>query len=215
MPVDDPGGAPVPALPRTPPRVAAIVLAAGRSSRMAPRNKLLIAGAGGRAMVTRVVDQALGSAARPVLVVLGHQAAAVEHALAGRAVRFVHAADHGSGLSASLRAGLAALPYDVDAALVCLGDMPLVTARTLDRLIGAYDPGGGRTLVLPTCRGERGNPMLWGRRWFSDMAAITGDAGARSLLAGRAGHAVEVEVGKDAVLRDFDTPDTLAGLEDG
>ncbi len=207
--------APAPAPARTPPRVAAIVLAAGRSSRMAPRNKLLIAARDGRAMVARVVDQALGSAARPVLVVLGHQAAAVEHALAGRAVRLVHAGDHGSGLSASLRAGLAALPGDVDAALVCLGDMPLVTARTLDRLIGAYDPDEGRTIVLPTCRGERGNPVLWGRRWFADMAAITGDAGARSLLAGRAGHAAEVEVGEDAVLRDFDTPDTLAGLDDG
>ena len=208
-------GAPGPATPRTPPRVAAIVLAAGRSSRMAPRNKLLIAGRGGRAMVTRVVDQTLGSAARPVLVVLGHQAAAMERALAGRAVRFVHAADHGDGLSASLRAGLAALPHEVDAVLVCLGDMPLVTARMLDRLIEAYAPDEGRTIVLPTFAGEPGNPMLWGRRWFADMAAITGDGGARPLLSARAEHAREVEIGEDAVLRDFDTPDTLAGLDDG
>ena len=208
-------GAPAPGLPQAPRRVAAIVLAAGRSSRMAPRNKLLIAGKDGRAMVARVVDQVLGSAAWPVLVVLGHQAAEVEHALAGRAVRLVHAADHGSGLSASLRAGLAALPDDIDAALVCLGDMPLVTARVLDRLIDAYDPHRGRTIVLPTFRGERGNPMLWGRRWFADIAAITGDGGARLLLAARAEHAVEVEAGEDTVLRDFDTPDTLAGLDDG
>ncbi len=204
---------PPPPAPSARPRVAAIVLAAGRSRRMAPRNKLLIASAGGRAMVTRVVDQALGSGARPVLVVLGHQAAEVEQALAGRPVRLVHAADYGDGLSASLRAGLAALPGDVDAALVCLGDMPLVTARMLDRLLAAYDPDEGRTIVLPTFRGKQGNPMLWGRRWFADIAAVTGDVGARSLLAARAEHAVEVEIGEDAVLRDFDTPDTLVGLE--
>ncbi len=204
---------PRPAAPRARPRVAAIVLAAGRSSRMAPRNKLLIAGAGGQAMVTRVVDHALGSAARPVLVVLGHQAAEVEQALAGRPVRLVHAADHGDGLSASLRAGLAALPADVDAALVCLGDMPLVTARMLDRLVEAYDPDEGRTIVLPTFQGRQGNPMLWDRRWFADIAAVTGDTGARQLLAARAEHAAEVEIGEDAVLRDFDTPASLEGLE--
>ncbi len=194
------------------PTVAAVVLAAGLSSRMAPRNKLLVAAPGGRPMVTRVVDQALGSAARPVLVVLGHQADAVAQALAGRPVRLVHAPDHAEGLSASLRAGLAALPGDVDAALVCLGDMPLVTARMLDRLLAAYDPDEGRTIVLPTFRGRPGNPMLWDRRWFADIAALRGDSGARQLLAARAEHAVEVEIGEDAVLRDFDTPDTLGGL---
>ncbi len=205
-------GSPQTRAPRGRPKVAAVVLAAGRSSRMAPRNKLLIAGAGGRPMVTRVVDQALGSAARPVLVVLGHQADAVAQALAARPVRLVHAADHAEGLSASLRAGLAALPDDVDAALVCLGDMPLVTAHMLDRLLAAYDPDEGRTIVLPTFRGRPGNPMLWDRRWFADIAALRGDSGARQLLAARAEHAVEVEIGEDAVLRDFDTPDTLGGL---
>ncbi|MGI3778224.1 MAG: NTP transferase domain-containing protein [Janthinobacterium lividum] len=193
------------------PRVAAVVLAAGRSSRMAPRNKLLIPDADGHAMVTRVVDQVLGSAARPVLVVVGHQSGEVERALAGRPVRFVHAEDYGDGLSASLRAGIAAVPEDVSAALVCLGDMPLVTARTLDRLVAAYDPDEGRTIVVPTHRGRRGNPVLWDARWFAEIAAVVGDTGARALLAAQAEHAVEVEIGEDGVLRDFDTPEALAG----
>ncbi len=193
------------------PRVAAVVLAAGRSSRMAPRNKLLVPGADGHAMVTRVVDQVLGSAARPVLVVVGHQSAEVERALEGRPVRFVRAEDYGDGLSASLRAGIAAVPEDVSAALVCLGDMPLVTARMLDRLVTAYDPDEGRTIVVPTHRGRRGNPVLWDARWFAEIAAVVGDTGARALLAAHAEHAVEVEIGEDAVLRDFDTPETLEG----
>ena len=203
----------VAARPQAPTQVAAVVLAAGRSSRMAPRNKLLISGAGGHAMVARVVDAVLGSAARPVFVVLGHQACEVERSLAGRPVHFVHAADYGEGLSASLRAGIVALPAAASAALVCLGDMPLVTARMLDRLIDAYDPDEGRTIVLPTFQGRPGNPMLWDRSWFADIAVLTGDAGARALLATRAEHAVEVEIGEDAVLRDFDTPDSLEGLD--
>ena len=203
----------VAAQPQAPTRVAAVVLAAGRSSRMAPRNKLLIPGPGGHAMVARVVDAVLSSAARPVLVVLGHQACEVERALVGRPVRFVHAADYGKGLSASLRAGIFALPAEASAALVCLGDMPLVTARMLDRLIEAYDPDEGRTIVLPTFQGRPGNPMLWDRGWFADIVVLTGDTGARALLATRAEHAVEVEIGEDAVLRDFDTPDSLEGLD--
>ncbi len=193
------------------PRTAAVVLAAGRSSRMAPRNKLLIPDAAGRPMVTRVVDSVLGSGARPVLVVLGHQATDVEAALAGRPVRFVPAPDFAEGLSASLRAGIAAVPEECGAALVCLGDMPLVSARVLDRLIEAHDPDEGRTIVQPTFGGQAGNPVLWDRRHFEAIGRITGDRGARVLMGELAEQVVEVEVGEDGVLRDFDTPESLEG----
>ena len=198
--------------PRTRETVAAIVLAAGRSRRMAPHNKLLLADAAGRPMVARVVDQVLHSLARPVLVVTGHQADAVERALSGCPIRFVHAADYGDGLSASLRAGIAAVPPEAAAALVCLGDMPLVQARMIDRLIAAYDPDEGRLIVLPTFNGKQGNPMLWDRRFFVEILALSGDSGARALLAGHMEHVAEVEIGDAAVLQDFDTPKSLAAL---
>src|SRR6185437_4320308 len=170
------------AVPRRRPMTAAIVLAAGRSRRMAPRNKLLIPDETNRPMIARVVDNVLASAARPVIVVLGHQAEEVERALAGRKVRFVHAEDYGDGLSASLKTGIRAVPPECAAALICLGDMPLVAPAMLDRLLGAYDPEEGRTIVLPTFRGKQGNPMLWDRRYFPEILTITGDSGARHLL---------------------------------
>jgi len=192
--------------------VAGIVLAAGRSSRMAPHNKLLVPDRDGTPMVARVVDHLLASPARPVLVVLGHRAEEVRAALAGRDVRFVPAPDYAVGLSASLRAGVAAVPLECSAALVCLGDMPLVTGGMMARLIETYDPDEGRTVVAPTCRGKVGNPVLWDRRFFPDIAGLTGDMGARPLLE-RHAEAVElVELGDDAVLRDFDTVESLAGL---
>jgi molybdenum cofactor cytidylyltransferase len=191
------------------PRVAGLLLAAGLSRRMAPRNKLLAPDAAGTAMVARVADAVLASRARPVIAVLGHQADEVAAALGPRTLRMVRAPDYESGLSASLRAGLAALPADAEAVLVCLGDMPLVTQTLIDRLLDAYDAGEGNLIVVPTHHGKRGNPVLWDRRFFAEMAALTGDTGARALLLRHAEHVVEVECDSDAVLLDFDTPEVL------
>ena len=199
------------AAPRRRPTMAAIVLAAGRSRRMAPHNKLLITDDTNRPMVARVVDNVLASAARPVIVVLGHQAQEVERALTGRPVRFVHAEDYIDGLSASLKAGIRAVPPEAAAALICLGDMPLVAPRMLDRLLAAYDPDEGRTIVLPTFRGKQGNPMLWDRRYFPEILGVTGDSGARHLLGRHLDAVAEIEMADDAVLRDFDTVESLAG----
>ena len=194
------------------PGVAAVVLAAGRSSRMGARHKLLLPGRDGKPMVARVVDALLGSPLRPVLVVLGHRAAEVEAALANRPVMRVHAADWQSGLAGSLRAGIAAVPAEAHAALVCLGDMPLVTPRTVSRLLDAYDRDEGRLIVVPTFGGQLGNPVLWDRRFFPDILALSGDRGARPLLDRFAEHVATVAMDDDAVLRDVDTPEQLAAL---
>jgi molybdenum cofactor cytidylyltransferase len=200
------------AAPRAAPTVAAVVLGAGRSRRMAPHNKLLIPDKTGKTMIARVVDNVLSSGARPVLVVLGHMAEEIETALGGRPVRFVHAPDYAEGLSASLKAGIAAVPPECAAAVVCLGDMPLVTGRMIDRLLSAYDPTEGRKIVLPTFRGKQGNPMLWDRSFFPEILGITGDSGARFLLGKHLESVAEIEMADDAVLRDFDTTESLATL---
>ncbi len=200
---------------KSPPRIAAVVLAAGRSSRAAPVNKLLAPLPDGRALVAMTVDHALASRADEVIVIIGHQADLVQAALAGRAVRFVEVARFGDGMAESLKAGIASLPEDVVAALICLGDMPLVDTATLDRLIAAYDPDEGRAIIVPTHRGRRGNPVLWDRRFFAAIAALEGDAGARHILARNFELIAEVPMEDDAVLRDFDTRDALAALKDG
>ena len=198
-----------------PPRsVAGIVLAAGRSSRMAPHNKLLIADRSGRSMVARVADNLLSAQLRPVLIVTGHHGEEVVRSLAGRPVRIVSAPDYAAGLSASLRAGLAAVPPECPAVLVCLGDMPLVTGRMMQRLLDAYDPNEDRTIVAPTCRGAVGNPVLWDRRFFPEIMALQGDSGARRLMERHMASVALVDIGDDAVLRDFDTAQSLAELRD-
>jgi molybdenum cofactor cytidylyltransferase len=194
------------------PAIAALVLAAGKSTRMAPHNKLLVADRSGKPMVARVVDNILSSRARPVFVVIGHRGEEVRAALAGRPVTFIDSPDYEQGLSASLKSGIAGLPGSVAAALVCLGDMPLVTGRMLDRLADAWDPDEGRGIVVPMHQGRAGNPILWSRRYFPDILDLIGDSGARALLKRHEEHVAEVEIGDDAVLRDFDTVDSLASL---
>jgi molybdenum cofactor cytidylyltransferase len=191
-------------------RIGAIVLAAGRSSRMAPENKLLIRDRAGVPMIARVVDAVLATEARPVVVVTGHAAEEVRAVLAGREIVFAHNPDHAQGLSTSLRAGLEALGDTVDAAVVCLGDMPRVDPGLIGRLIAAYDPEEGRAIVVPTVAGRHGNPVLWDKRFFPAMRAVTGDVGARHLLGEHAEAVHEVPLEDDAALADFDTPESLA-----
>jgi molybdenum cofactor cytidylyltransferase len=197
------------------PRIAALILAAGLSSRMAPRNKLLLPDGAGIAMVARVADAVLATRAHPVIAVIGHQADQVAAALAPRPVRMVSAPDYAAGLSATLRAGLAALPPEAAAVLVCLGDMPLVTPTLLNRLLDAYDPDEGRLIVVPTHHGQRGNPVLWDRTFFAEMSALTGDTGARALLLRHAEQVAELELDSEAVLLDFDTPDVFGSAGAG
>ena len=191
--------------------IAAVVLAAGRSSRMGGPNKLL-AEIGGKPLVRIVVDAVLASRARPVIVVTGHQRDKVEAALAGLPVKFVHNPHFADGLGTSLKAGIAALPAEADGAIVCLGDMPQVDAALIDRLIGAFDPDHGALVVLPTIDGKRGNPVVWSRRFFPDLMAVEGDVGARYLI-GRYTEAVaEVPLTGTAALTDVDTPEALEAV---
>jgi molybdenum cofactor cytidylyltransferase len=191
--------------------IAAVVLAAGRSSRMGGPNKLL-AEIGGRPLIRHVVDAALASRARPVVVVTGHQRDKVEAALAGLPVKFVHNPHFADGLGTSLKSGIAALPADADGAIVCLGDMPQVDAALIDRLIGAFDPDHGALVVVPTIDGKRGNPVVWSRRFFPDLMTVEGDVGARYLI-GRYTEAVaEVPLTGTAALTDVDTPEALEAV---
>jgi molybdenum cofactor cytidylyltransferase len=163
----------------------------------------------GRALVRIATDHVLASGARPVIVVTGHQRERVERALAGLAVTFVHNPDFADGLSTSLKAGIGSVPADADGAIVCLGDMPQVTPKLIDRLIGAFDPARGALVVIPTIDGKRGNPVLWSRRFFNDLTALEGDVGARHLIGGYAEAVAEVPVEDAAVLIDVDTPEAL------
>jgi molybdenum cofactor cytidylyltransferase len=199
-----------PTPPRTP-HVGALVLAAGQSRRMGTLNKLLIE-IDGVPMVRRVVEMLRQSKVDPIVVVTGHEHERIAAALKDLGVTLAHNPEFAQGLSTSLKAGIAALSGDVDGALVCLGDMPRVTAAEVDRLIGAFNPVEGRGIVVPTLNGKRGNPVLWSKRFFPEMSQVAGDVGARHLIGAYPEMVAEVEMAGDGVLTDIDTPQALAKL---
>jgi molybdenum cofactor cytidylyltransferase len=189
-------------------RIAGLVLAAGRSSRMAPRNKLLEP-VGGEKMVRRVAATAIAGGVTPVIVVTGHEAQAVTAALSG-AVTIVANPDYADGLSTSLRAGLGGLPAAIDGALILLGDMPAVGTGVLGALMAAFT--GANAICVPVRHGRKGNPVLWGSAYFAEMMQLSGDSGAKPLMALHEAHVVEVEVATDSIFEDVDAPKDLARL---
>jgi len=190
------------------PKVGALIMAAGRSSRMGGPNKLL-ARLDGETLVARVADAALASRAVEVHAVTGHMAERVAEALGDRDVKLVHNPDFAEGMAGSLKTGLASFGEDVDGVMVLLGDVPRITADDLDRLIAAFDPSAGALIVLPVHEGKRGNPVIWSRAFFPEMFAIEGDVGARHLIGVNRDAVAEVELGAE-VLLDLDTPEALA-----
>jgi molybdenum cofactor cytidylyltransferase len=204
--------------PRTKPdiegnrNVAAVILAAGRSTRMGGPNKLL-AELGGKPLVQIVTEQALASKAKGVIVVTGHQAGEVEKALRGLKVTFVHNPDFAAGLASSVKTGIAAVPTGADGAVICLGDMPLIDSQLIDRLIEAFAPDRGQLIALPVSDGRRGNPVLWARRFFNELMTLDGDIGARHLIAKHSEAVAEVPVEGHGAFLDIDTPQALADAQ--
>ncbi len=195
------------------PRIAAVILAAGQSRRMGAINKLL-ADIDGIAMVRRVVENVSASHVRDIVVVTGHEQDNVRDILKDLDVRFVHNPDYAAGLSTSLKVGIghveSAFGSDVDGAVVCLGDMPRVSASLVNKLIAAFNPLEGRGVCVPTYDGKRGNPVLWPAELFSAMRKISGDVGARHIIGENEEMVCEVPVEDDAILIDIDTVQALS-----
>ena len=192
-------------------RIAAIVLAAGRSSRMGPHNKLLES-IDGKAIIAPVAEVAIASGVEPVIVVTGFEAERIEEALRGLTVTFAHNAQFAEGMSSSIKAGFKALPADCDGALILLGDMPRVERRDIEALIAAFAKKGRDTICIPVRDSRRGNPVLWGASYFAEMMGLRGDVGAKQLIPKHAEHVIEVPVASNGIFADVDTPADLAEL---
>lgn len=192
--------------------VSAIVLAAGMSKRMGPTNKLLV-DLGGETMVRRVVKSVLASKVELVVVVTGYQTEQVETQLKDLNCRLAFNPAYEDGLASTLGVGLAVLPQTVDAALIVLGDMPKVSSQHINRLLKAYASAQTKDIAVPIHKTQRGNPVLFARRYFRELEKLTGDIGGRSLLQQYRESVCEVPMPDEAVLLDVDQPSELACLQ--
>src|SRR5437764_5806354 len=155
-------------------RVAGVVLAAGLSTRMG-RNKMLVR-IGSRSLVRRAVETALSARLDPVLAIVGHERERVEAELRGLSWTPVHNPEYAAGMNTSLRAGIRALPEDVEGAVVLLGDMPLVDASMVRALVDLFRREQ-RPLAISTYDGVVAPPILYGRALYDELRPLEALAG--------------------------------------
>ena len=192
------------------PHVTALLLAAGGSTRMEGRDKLLEE-IDGVPLIRRSAEVLLGGPVDEVVCVLRPEDEARRAALSGLNLTLVENPRAAEGMGTSISAGVSALGVHTDALLVALGDMPEVTSADVARLIAGFDPGEGRAIVRAVAQdGTPGNPVLIGRRFFEALAALDGDRGAKVVLAENSEFVVDVPLEGRRALTDLDTPEDWA-----
>ncbi|MBM4314082.1 MAG: molybdenum cofactor cytidylyltransferase [Deltaproteobacteria bacterium] len=194
--------------------ISAIVLAAGESRRMG-RPKQMLAWQG-KTLLRHVLDSLIDSAVDDIILVLGHEAEAIRKSLTdlqSSRIKVVINPDYKRGMASSLRRGLLALVPGSEAFLVLLADQPGIGPEIIDRLIRGFreaDPKRG--IVRPVYRGRPGHPVLIGVRYLQEALQLQGDVGARQILIDHPVDILEIEVDRDAVLKDIDTPEEYQKL---
>jgi 4-nitrophenyl phosphatase len=193
------------------PQVAAVLLAAGGSTRFGEPKQLLKWE--GRPLVAHVADVAWAAGLRPVVVVVGAEAERVAGALEGRPVQVLRNYRWETGVSTSVSLGLAPLSSAVDAAIFLQVDQPLVSPTLLQELVAKWRSGES-DVVVPTAEGQRGSPVLVARALFDEWATLSGDVGGRALFDRYAHRLAELPVEEPDLLSDVDTPEAFQRLRE-
>lgn len=191
----------LPAVDRSRP-VAAIVLAAGKARRFGAQK--LLAPYGTSTVVRTVVDTVRAAGVDYLVVVGGPGGDAIRAAVGGPSVVWAENAEPERGLSSSVATGMAAIPPNVGAVLVVLGDQPTVSVQVVGRVVAAWRDGGG-PVVAPRYRGLRGNPVLFDAALFGTLGALVGEHGARDFISSDPGRVTMVDVAEPPPM-DIDTP---------
>jgi len=208
-------------------RIAGVILAAGMGTRMGSTKQLL--SLGGRPILECVIQNGLAADLDPLILVLGHEANKIMGVIVESRTRVVMNSRYKSGMSSSIRAGLAAVGPQCDGVMFLLGDQPLVGSPILKTLIQAFTIQGNtdqahtdqmqndqshknRAIVIPSFQGRQGNPVIFGRHFFSKLDRLTGDIGGRALFKSHPENIIQVPVNTDAVCFDLDTPEDYERL---
>ncbi len=196
-----------------PPRTAAIILAGGTSSRMGEeRNKLLLP-LRQRPILAHVIEAALGSQARPIVLVLGHQAAEVRARIPQdpreNTLEIIENPAYAQGQSTSMQAGLRALlganhQQHLTGVIFLLGDQPMITSAIIDELIALREQTG-KLIALPLYGGQRGNPVVFSLELAPELLQVSGDEGGRSVLKRHPDEIATLEISDEMANFDVDT----------
>ena len=184
--------------------IYAIVLAAGRSTRMGTQ-KLLLPFAG-TTIIEHIVDELLRSTVNHVLVVVGYQGKAVAQKLPSQSVTIVTNPDYKSGMLSSARCAIQALPRQCTAVIVVLGDQPTISSELVDKMVQAFEKTD-RGIIVPCYRQKRGHPLMFSVKYQDEIMTNFDEVGLRGLLHAHSDDVFELEVSNPSVLSDIDSPE--------
>ena len=195
-------------------KTAGILLAAGSSRRMGAQNKLLLPIDNGLSMIRWIAQIYLDSDIDTLIVVTGFQHEAIRKALLGLNVEFVHNHDYQTGQASSVACGIESLSEQYDCALIGLADMPFITSDLINRLIKSHEllSKPEVRITMPIIEGRRANPVIWGRAFFDELKAISGDEGGRQILAAYLSAVNGVSWDKTQIAEDIDLPEDIQKL---
>ncbi len=185
-------------------KIAGLILAAGKSSRMGDDNKLMMPFQG-KPMLSHVVDAAQSSNLFHVGVVVGYQSKTIKRFILNQNVQYIENNNWETGMASSLVAGIGKLSQ-IDGYLIMLGDMPLITPDLINKII---DYGADDKIIVPIKNGKQGNPVFFGSDFREDLMALSGDVGAKKVIKENQSSVVEIEIQSNAIFKDFDTRDSL------
>ena len=186
--------------------ISAILLAAGQSKRMNGENKLTkeIQGA---PLIKHSVKNILASAIDELIVVLGHQKETIEKLInKNEKIKFVFNKDFESGIASSIKTGLNNLSEKTEAFFICLGDMPMVNPNIYNQLIKSINK---KEIIVPTYKGQQGNPVLFAKSMKEKIINISGDVGAKKILELNKDKILNLEINDQCVTKDFNTQDSF------
>ena len=184
--------------------VSAILLAAGQSKRMNGENKLTKE-IQGIPLIKHSVKNILASSIDELIIVLGHQKETIEKLIDNNEkIKFVFNKDFESGMASSIKAGLNHLSKNTEAFFICLGDMPMVNSDIYNQLIQSKN---NKEIIVPTYKGQQGNPILFSKSIKEKIMAIQGDVGAKKILELNKNKILNVEVNSKSIGKDFNTKD--------
>ena len=186
--------------------ISAILLTAGQSKRMNGENKLTKE-IQGTPLIKHSVKNILASSIDELIIVLGHQKETIEKLVnKNEKIKFVFNKNFESGIASSIKTGLDNLSEKTEAFFICLGDMPTVNPNIYNQLIKSINK---REIIVPTYKGQQGNPVLFTKSMKEKILNISGDVGAKKILELNKDKILNLEINDQCVTKDFNTQDSF------
>ena len=190
--------------------ISATILAAGSSQRMGD-NKLLLPFQD-NTLINVVCKTIIDSYLKPVFVVTGFENKKVVESLPKSIDKIVYNEDWSRGMATSINKAISSLPNDIDGNMIVLGDMPLVTVKTINKLHQIFLNNNGNKIIYADYLGKQANPVIFPRKFFDEILHLNGDKGCKKIIYKNRKSSIGVPIDSSEVIFDCDTKDDYSDL---